>query len=250
MNNKNIVIDASITGVESIVKKIDSEIENGSKFIITTITNSELKKLSMIRDRAGRTANIITSKAVDEPKHFKCILLKQEENESVDNAIVRLCKKNNYELWTGDKEQVLNARALGIRTSYFRQASVTTLKTLPGTFYQNCKLFFSLNSRNNKVVCAIHKGEMYRYGSVELDVHDEVYILVRDIIERNRPRYRFFHYRVVNTDIVENVKVVYDTHLDSLPGNDKRYKAFLSEADIIFTKRDHRADWLRKKREF
>ena len=253
LEKKEIVIDASVAGNTEIVQNLKEAISKGNKVVITSATNRELKMLARTRDSVGITAGIITSLAAEDPENFICKRVEPILNESVDDAIVKFCKQEEgpVELWSGDKEMVLNARSFGINARYFAQIESSNgmmitenpnIRTLYDADYENNRLIIKETVFKNKCIEVTSDAYIYDVGPIELKVGDDIYIA-----KFNKGKIKFIHYKVISLEPVNNAELVYQTELrgtrriNKVP---KDYQVFLREAIYRFDISRVNAKWI------
>ena len=173
-NEKQYVIDASITGTENFREIFSKLHSKSSKIILTSITIRELDMIQHFRnDNSARNArNILSTAAKDEnSESFSCIQI-SEDKELADDNIISYCNsnKNAVILATADKVMALKARMYGIQTEYYscnnfcvdresvrenmeveeiKNEDAEDIKTLYGASIENGKLVFDLSHFND-----------------------------------------------------------------------------------------------------
>lgn len=120
--SREIVIDASITGLPNIVKELEKRIKAGEKIILTSITIQELDRMQKFDDKKAKDVRKILQMAAKEPIHFHSVLI----DESVgipDDCIIKYCADNKKKviLITSDKVMTLKARMYGVKVEYLEQ---------------------------------------------------------------------------------------------------------------------------------
>lgn len=211
--SKKIVIDTSVSSNKDIIGKLENSIKNKKTFIILTLINQELKKLSGLNDFPGRNARKIMNMAIENPDNFQVVSLEKYPWESVDEKLMKFAMKNNVILWTSDKELYLNAKANDVECVYFKSQytnSATTghyngMNTLFNTRVENGKLLFDMdNLPNNKYVELIKDSYVYCSGKHELSYGDEVFVA-----KRKRGCILIEHFKVISNKPKANVRLVY-----------------------------------------
>lgn len=212
--SKKIVLDTSVAGVNGIVDKIKTQLEQKRVFIITTIVNHELKNLSAIRDYPGKNANEIIKLALRYPDNFESASVEKFPWENANDAIIKFAKKKETVLWTSDKEMALNAKAFGIQTEYLRiqkhnidvqDKHYNGRNTLFNTHMKNGKLYFDMNNcPKNRYSELIKDTYIYTSGVHELNFGDQVYVA-----KRTKGCIFIEHYKVVSISEKANVRLEY-----------------------------------------
>lgn len=154
----------------------------------------ELKKSSN-RDLAKKARKVSRAIYLNKEKiHFK---LDQDKRLSVDNYLIKMAKRNKYELITNDINMAIKCKAEGVSTSFYKKQD--EMKT---NVYE---LYFELdeNGYNNDIDKILNNQEVYDLK----DIKENDYIIMKEknssevicIVKKNNG---FF--KIVDNDIILN----------------------------------------------
>lgn len=128
---KKVVLDASICGQIGLWDYIRECMEQGGRFIITSITFSELEKLQKKKLRGTESAD--AGKLLDSIKKYKDnfeYALISEVHSNPDEDIIQFCVQNkgSMMLWTSDKVMAIRARMFQVKTVYMKRMPACDFK--------------------------------------------------------------------------------------------------------------------------
>lgn len=78
----------------------------------------ELDKLKSHSDAIGKQARDALHTIYQKPEDYEMVYVSQQENESVDDCLIRFCMENDYELTTLDLSLHLKAQTIGCRSHF------------------------------------------------------------------------------------------------------------------------------------
>lgn len=213
---KKYVIDASITGIQSLRDTISKICAANSKIILTSITIKELEKMQKFSDFQGIDARYILALAAENFSHFETVLI-DETFDTPDDCIIHYCAENkNYvTLLTSDKTMVLKARMYGVQVKYlkhnqtpkgksFTKNSNSKIKTLTPAKRVANKLLISIFYTNTMSLCVSSNGIVYTDGIRELRIGDDVFIATKKV-----NYITFAHYKIVSLYSENNCELIY-----------------------------------------
>lgn len=234
---RRFVIDASITGIETLREDIAKICSTNSKIILTSVTVKELKMMQEFEDEQAKDANFILRQAVENEEDFEAVLI-DESYDTPDECIVQYCAKNkgNVTLLTSDKEMVLRARMYSIHVCYMKQKTENSkgnakpnsdIKTLTLAQRTKGKLYMPLLRKNTIEVRVYSDGIEYKEGEAELKIGDDVYIACK------KPEYiTFSHFKIVSLYAENNCRLIYGRRIyedEDINMTNSSYKSFLKD---------------------
>lgn len=218
--NKNIVIDVSITGLKEFEEIFSQIMKSKQKVILTSTTISELEKMQTFNDLKAVHARYILGTAAENNEKFENILI-DETKGTPDECIIYYCAQHNKEvnLFTSDKTMTLKARMYSVQVTYFKQEPKKEANNANKKQEPIIKTLFAANKIGNKlIVTEFHTpnrslsifsdNEEYLGGVRELKIGDDVFIATQKI-----DYVAFAHYQMISLEKVNNCRLIFSKRI-------------------------------------
>ncbi|MDD3303678.1 MAG: hypothetical protein PHP54_02035 [Clostridia bacterium] len=248
-NGKKYVIDASISGVDSILEFISNRINEGHKIVFTSVSIHEFTKLQLGNDQSGFDARHILNSAAENPDNFETVLI-DENYESPDDCIIQYCakEKENVVLLTSDKNMALRARCLDVEVQFLKKATKTSapipppkryfdnnkhqisLCTLYPAFFAYGQLIINEFTTSTRAIAVWSGNSIYTNGTKQLMIGDDV------LVASKKLNYiTFAHYKVKYIRPQDNCEFIYSARVynkEDVKHLNKDYKSFVNDFKI------------------